>query len=120
VREKLPGRVRLHPSEGEESLAAEVHHHVLELARRRAALLEELPRQALVTLGLAPMPAHRLREARLGRCLRRALELRERLHLDRVRVGDVLRQLLVDVDRHVCSSFSGSTQPLPAALVSNR
>ena len=105
VRQQLARRVGLHPGEGEESLALGLHHHVLELARRGVALLEELPREPLVALRLLPVLAQRLLEARLFRCLRRLVELGEGLHLDRVRVGDVLRQLLVDVGGHVSSSF---------------
>ena len=94
---ELPGCVRLQTREEEEPLPADCHDDVLRARRLRAARLQEVAYEPLVAARLAEVLAVRGRELRVACDLRRRPQLGECLLLDRVRVGQVLRQLFCDL-----------------------
>src|SRR5436309_2403984 len=98
-RRELPRRVRVRAREEKEARAADLHEQVLELARALAVRLEPPPHRALVPLGLRQVVAEDVGETGVARRLRRALQLLQRLLLDRVGVRQVLHELFVD-SRH--------------------
>jgi hypothetical protein len=65
-----------------------------------------------VLLGLAEVLLEDARELRVTCGIGGSAQLGKRLRLDRVRIGEVLRELLLDVHRHRSSSV-GSQAPRP-------
>src|SRR5581483_4853849 len=81
----------------QEAFAPEAHHEILQLRRLGRARREEIARDLLMALRLGEMLTKRIGELRRARDVGRLSELRQRLHLDRVRVGEVLDELGVEV-----------------------
>src|SRR5581483_8218374 len=99
MRDELARRVRLRAREQEEARAADLHEQVLELVRALAVRFQPSADRALVPLGLRQVVAEDVGETGVARRLRRALQLLQRLLLDRVGVCQVLHELFVD-SRH--------------------
>src|SRR5204863_4005813 len=93
VRVQLSGRVRVEPGEEQKALAADLHHRVLHNRRLRVSGLQESPHAPLVALRLRQVLAVGRREVWVSGDVRRGPELGQRLLLDRMRIGQVLRQL---------------------------
>ena len=98
--DELARRVRLQAREPDEALAADAHHGVLHAGRLLAALLEQLADEPLVALGFGEMTRNRLGELGVANDLGRPLQLRERLHFDRMCIGEVTIQLFLQPVQH--------------------
>src|SRR5581483_6151402 len=89
---------------------------VLDARRAGVALVEQLANEPLVLAGLPQVLAERVRDLRVAGDVRRVAELCERLLFDRVRVRQILRQLLVDVPCHVIVLLWSSPGCYPGAV----
>jgi hypothetical protein len=96
VHGELARRVRVHAREQDHAPAADPAGHVLDRRRRRPAALELLAHQPLVLLGLAQVLGEDPAQLGVAGHARGEPELGQRLLLDRVDVGQVLGQLLVE------------------------
>jgi hypothetical protein len=96
VRRQLARCVRVEPRERDHRPAADPPGQVLERRGVRAAPLELLAHQALVLARLFEVLAKRRGQLLVAGDVRRPLHLRERLYFDRVHVGQVLGQLVVE------------------------
>src|SRR3954453_5294045 len=99
VRERgeLAGRVRLRREEPAPVERAEAHGRVLDRVARPAVRLEQRVDQLRVLARLAEVLGVELGEDRVARDLLALRQQLDRLVLDRVRVGEVLEQLLCEV-----------------------
>jgi hypothetical protein len=95
VGDELAGRVGLRLREQREARPARLHDRVLHSGGRCAEGLEALPDTRLVVHGLLLVCAEQLRQPLVLGDLRRGLHLREGLLLDRMSVGQVLDDLVV-------------------------
>ena len=103
MRVQLPRGVELEPREEQKSFATNGHHGVLHARRLGIARLEESTHLVLVAFGLLKVLAVVSRELLVARDIRCRAQLRQRLHFDRMRVRQVLRQLVVEICAHVDS-----------------
>jgi hypothetical protein len=94
--DELSRGVGLGAGEGDEALPGQGPEQVLDLRRARAPGGEALGDEALVLLGLAQVADERLGEVGIAGELGRRAHLGECLLLDRVGVGQVLRQLVLE------------------------
>ena len=115
VREQLPGRVGIQPREQDEALAAELHDGILESRRRGIAALEQRLDRLRVALRLAEVDVQGCGELDSFRQARQRAQLRERLLLDRVRICEIRRQVVVDRGGHGVLS-SRRRRPIPARV----
>src|SRR5439155_14100766 len=83
--------------------------------RPRVALLEQLADEPLVLFRLPLVLAECVRDLLVAGEIRRVAKLGERLLLDRVRIGQILRQLLVDGPCHLLVLLSSSPDGYPGA-----
>src|SRR5207248_9172375 len=112
VRGELARRVRVELGEQGEAHPARLHHRVLDLRRAGAVRLEPLFEQPLLTLGLGQVLLEDLLEPGMAGDAGGDLELRERLLLDRVGVGQILNKLFLGrAARHRDSSTGRVSTP---------
>src|SRR5215210_8317131 len=94
---ELGRRVGLGPEEAAPVQRAEAHRGVLDRARARAVRVEQGLDEALVLAGLLEVLLEQARELRVARDVGALRQQSDRLALDRVRVGQVLHELLSEV-----------------------
>ena len=100
VRDELAGRVRLQAREQDEPPGPEADHGVLSPRRPRTALVEQLLDHALVPFRLREVLAKGRRDLRIAGDVRGRPELRQRLDLDGMGIGEVSVELLLDPIGH--------------------
>ena len=106
VRHQLAGGVRLGAGESDEALAGDRADEVLDDRRLGIARLEAIANEPLVVLRLAQVRGEGGGDLGVARDLVSRAHLRERLLLDRMRVGEVLGELVLEVVGGHCGSPS--------------
>ena len=93
---QLAGGVRVEPREGDHRPAADAPSDVLELGGIGTARLKRLRDETFLVARFIEVGAESIRQERPAGDLGRLLELGKRLYLDRMDVGQIFRQLVID------------------------
>src|SRR5204863_9462927 len=106
--------------EEQKTLATDLHHRVLHDRRLRASGLQEIPYAPLVAFGLRQVLAVGRREVWVSGDVRRGPQLGQRLLLDRMRIGQVLRQLFCELTHPLGLPVEAAFTPASAVSAASR